>query len=255
MSGCVVFSMLWHVLSEAGCGRRASCPKCAAQFTLAERSAPTAPRLPSPCTAPTRCLFHSAPHRISAQLRAACVLLAPAPALGIAANWRCNALLMHAPASPPARSGPTRRSCRATATPWMHTCSTWTRWGTGGSARACCPCVLARASCLTLLRPAPPHRLLRLLALSLGLPADHFDAHFTQPMLFLRPLHYAPRVSAPEEGLMAAGAHTDYGMLTLLVRSRSQGSSLLARGATRSSGNECMRAHCSHTARPRAGHR
>ena len=34
------------------------------------------------------------------------------------------------------------------------------------------------------------HRVLRLLALSLGLEADHFGPSFTSPMLFLRPLHY-----------------------------------------------------------------
>ena len=33
-------------------------------------------------------------------------------------------------------------------------------------------------------------RLLRLLALSLGLPAEHFQPHFSRPMVALRPLHY-----------------------------------------------------------------
>uniref|UniRef100_A0A7S3QLD7 Fe2OG dioxygenase domain-containing protein n=2 Tax=Dunaliella tertiolecta TaxID=3047 RepID=A0A7S3QLD7_DUNTE len=60
------------------------------------------------------------------------------------------------------------------------------------------------------------HRLLRLLALGLGLPPDHFDRFFDRPMIFLRPLHYAPKVSAPSEGVFGAGAHSDYGMLTLL---------------------------------------
>jgi len=58
-------------------------------------------------------------------------------------------------------------------------------------------------------RPTLPllrcRRLLRLLALSLGLEAGYFDQFFTHPMLFLRPLHYEGRASAVEEGLFAAG--------------------------------------------------
>ena len=42
-------------------------------------------------------------------------------------------------------------------------------------------------------------RLLRLLALALDLPAEHFDPMFSKPMLFLRPLHYAPRRSYPDQ--------------------------------------------------------
>lgn len=60
-------------------------------------------------------------------------------------------------------------------------------------------------------------RLLRLLALALGLPAEHFHPSFARPMLFLRPLRYAPVASRPDAGLLGAGAHTDYGMLTLLA--------------------------------------
>lgn len=37
-------------------------------------------------------------------------------------------------------------------------------------------------------------RLLRLLALSLGLPPDYFAPHFTHPMVALRPLHYTAEV-------------------------------------------------------------
>ncbi|KAG2449269.1 hypothetical protein HYH02_005426 [Chlamydomonas schloesseri] len=60
-------------------------------------------------------------------------------------------------------------------------------------------------------------RLLRLLALSLGLPADHFTPMFSQPLVTLRPLHYAAEVSDPGAGVFGAGAHTDYGMLTILA--------------------------------------
>ena len=42
-------------------------------------------------------------------------------------------------------------------------------------------------------------RLLRLLALALDLPPQHFHPMFTRPMLFLRPLHYAPRRSRPDK--------------------------------------------------------
>ncbi|KAK9915583.1 hypothetical protein WJX75_001145 [Coccomyxa subellipsoidea] len=60
-------------------------------------------------------------------------------------------------------------------------------------------------------------RLLRLLALALGLAPDYFLPMFGRPMLFLRPLHYIPRRSQPDQGIFAAGAHSDYGMLTLLA--------------------------------------
>lgn len=61
------------------------------------------------------------------------------------------------------------------------------------------------------------HRLLRLLALSLGLAPGFFEPAFAAPMLALRPLHYTAEVSAPGEGVFGAGAHTDYGCLTLLA--------------------------------------
>ncbi|EIE25730.1 oxygenase-like protein [Coccomyxa subellipsoidea C-169] len=60
-------------------------------------------------------------------------------------------------------------------------------------------------------------RMLRLLALALGLAPDYFLPMFGRPMLFLRPLHYIPRRSQPDQGIFAAGAHSDYGMLTLLA--------------------------------------
>ena len=42
-------------------------------------------------------------------------------------------------------------------------------------------------------------RLLRLLALALDLPPEHFDPFFTRPMLAFRPLHYALRKSQPDQ--------------------------------------------------------
>jgi len=49
-------------------------------------------------------------------------------------------------------------------------------------------------------------RLVRLLALALRLPANHFHDSFHKPMAFLRPLHYNAEVSDPEQGHFAAGA-------------------------------------------------
>jgi isopenicillin N synthase-like dioxygenase len=53
-------------------------------------------------------------------------------------------------------------------------------------------------------------------ARDLGLKADFFDARFDRPMATLRLLHYPapPRGADPRTG---AGAHTDYGNLTLLA--------------------------------------
>jgi isopenicillin N synthase-like dioxygenase len=59
-------------------------------------------------------------------------------------------------------------------------------------------------------------RLHRAFADDLGLKADFFDDRFDRPMATLRLLHYPapPRGSDPRTG---AGAHTDYGNLTLLA--------------------------------------
>jgi isopenicillin N synthase-like dioxygenase len=59
-------------------------------------------------------------------------------------------------------------------------------------------------------------RMTRVVARSLGLPADHFAPSFRRPMVFLRPLRYAAERSAEAAGRHAAGAHTDYGFLTFL---------------------------------------
>jgi isopenicillin N synthase-like dioxygenase len=75
-------------------------------------------------------------------------------------------------------------------------------------------------------------RLLRLLGLSLGLGPDYFQPHFTRPMIALRPLHYSGERSSEADGLYAAGAHTDYGMLTLLATDGVPGLQICTDGTT-----------------------
>ncbi len=59
-------------------------------------------------------------------------------------------------------------------------------------------------------------RLMRAMALSLGLPRTHFDSFCHDPMGVLRLLHYPPQPANPEPGEKGCGAHSDWGCLTLL---------------------------------------
>ena len=56
-----------------------------------------------------------------------------------------------------------------------------------------------------------------LLGLALDLGRAYFNPYFTHPMETLRLVHYFERKSQPEEGLLACGAHCDYGMITILL--------------------------------------
>ena len=58
-------------------------------------------------------------------------------------------------------------------------------------------------------------RLCRAVALDLGLAEDHFDHAFHEPLAALRLLHYPTASGA--EGEIGAGAHSDYGVVTLLM--------------------------------------
>ncbi|KIT14849.1 isopenicillin N synthase family dioxygenase [Jannaschia aquimarina] len=71
-------------------------------------------------------------------------------------------------------------------------------------------------------------RVLSALARDLGLPADHFDALFEEPLSALRVLRYPPASGA--QGEIGAGAHTDYGAITLLLTDGEGGLQVRPRG-------------------------
>lgn len=70
--------------------------------------------------------------------------------------------------------------------------------------------------------------LLRPIAADLGLPEDTFEPHFDAPLATLRLLHYPPASGAADE--IGAGAHTDYGALTLLATDDVPGLQIRPRG-------------------------
>lgn len=59
------------------------------------------------------------------------------------------------------------------------------------------------------------HRLMGAFAMSLGLQEDHFAPVLTLPMATLSPIRYP---AMRHEGELGAGAHTDFGCLTLLLQ-------------------------------------
>jgi isopenicillin N synthase-like dioxygenase len=61
-------------------------------------------------------------------------------------------------------------------------------------------------------------RLLRPMALALGLPRDWFLPHFHNPTTFLRLLHYPPHTKASAEEVFGSAPHTDYGFITILCQ-------------------------------------
>ena len=60
--------------------------------------------------------------------------------------------------------------------------------------------------------------LMRAFALSLALPEDRFEGLLTLPMATLGPLRYPPHPGPVTEARLGAGAHSDFGCLTILAQ-------------------------------------
>jgi isopenicillin N synthase-like dioxygenase len=60
--------------------------------------------------------------------------------------------------------------------------------------------------------------LMRAFALALELDEGFFDDKFTRPMATAGPLHYPPQAGQITEEQLGAGAHTDFGALTILAQ-------------------------------------
>jgi isopenicillin N synthase-like dioxygenase len=61
--------------------------------------------------------------------------------------------------------------------------------------------------------------LMRRFAVALDLPEEYFLPFIRHPISALRANHYPPLASAPSAGQLRAGAHSDYGTLTILMQS------------------------------------
>ena len=60
--------------------------------------------------------------------------------------------------------------------------------------------------------------IMRALALSLELPEAYFDDGLAEPTYVSRLLHYPPRPESLPAGTLGAGAHVDWGLLTILLQ-------------------------------------
>ncbi|KAI8553761.1 hypothetical protein RHMOL_Rhmol05G0041300 [Rhododendron molle] len=65
----------------------------------------------------------------------------------------------------------------------------------------------------------------RIIALALNLEIDYFDRQemLGKPIATLRLLHYEGRISDPVKGIFGAGAHSDFGFMTLLATDDNDG--------------------------------
>ena len=60
-------------------------------------------------------------------------------------------------------------------------------------------------------------RIMRVFAVALKLPEDYFAGVIDRPVSALRALNYPHPTVPPQPGQLRAGAHTDYGSLTILL--------------------------------------
>jgi isopenicillin N synthase-like dioxygenase len=60
-------------------------------------------------------------------------------------------------------------------------------------------------------------RIMKAFALALELPENYFEEFIDTPVSALRALNYPEQLAAPKPGQLRAGAHTDYGSLTILL--------------------------------------
>jgi isopenicillin N synthase-like dioxygenase len=67
------------------------------------------------------------------------------------------------------------------------------------------------------------NRLLSLIALSLQLPEDWFSPQYDTPAATLRLIRYPPQPGAAEFNQIGAGAHTDWGDVTILAQDMTGG--------------------------------
>ncbi len=76
------------------------------------------------------------------------------------------------------------------------------------------------------------HRLMEIMALSLGLTPDYFAKHYTaDPLCLFRIFHYPPPSATTADDLpWGVGEHTDYGLLTILKQDDAGGLQIKSQG-------------------------
>jgi len=66
-------------------------------------------------------------------------------------------------------------------------------------------------------------RIMRIFAVALDLPEKYFDSVIDDPISAMRGLNYPHPASPPKQGQLRAGAHSDYGSLTILLSESAPG--------------------------------